>query len=74
MDSDDTTPTTGSGGSEAGSPNPARRNFRKILFDDLEVEGEVVFSRAGVIVQVDRQVVGRFLKYKLWLFLKLQSA
>ena len=55
MDSEATTPTRGSctnGSSQSNSPSPGPKKLRKIVFDDFEVHGEVVYSRDGVIVQV----------------------
>ena len=59
MDSEASTPTrgscvsgTGTASSATSSPSPSSKATRKIVFDDFEVTGEVVFSRNGVIVQV----------------------
>ena len=67
MDSDRTTPTRGdmmtsdtedspSSSSQASSSAAAVKKFqRKISFDDFQLSGEVVFRRAGVLVQARRQ-------------------
>jgi len=58
MDSEATTPTRGSctnGSSQSNSPSPGPKKLRKIVFDDFEVHGEVVYSRDGVIVQAKKE-------------------
>jgi len=62
MDSEASTPTrgsyvsgTGTASSATSSPCPSSRATRKIVFDDFEVTGEVVFSRNGVIVQAKKE-------------------
>lgn len=61
MDSEATTPTRGSctngtnGNSQTSSPSPGPKQMRKIVFDDFEVHGEVVYSRDGVIVQAKKE-------------------
>ena len=61
MDSDRTTPTRGSSITDSDQDLPdeeqnvKKKCGRKILFDDFEIFGDVVFSRHGVIVQAKRE-------------------
>ena len=61
MDSDRTTPTRGSSITDSDQDlaedeqNVKKKCGRKILFDDFEIFGDVVFSRHGVIVQAKRE-------------------
>ena len=61
MDSDRTTPTRGSSITDSDQDLPdeeqnvKKKCGRKILFDDFEIFGDVVFSRHGVIVQAMRE-------------------
>ena len=61
MDSDRTTPTRGSSITDSDQDLPEEEQIvkkkcgRKILFDDFEIFGDVVFSRNGVIVQAKRE-------------------
>ena len=61
MDSDRTTPTRGSSITDSDQDLPEdeqnvkKKCGRKILFDDFEIFGDVVFSRHGVIVQAKRE-------------------
>ena len=61
MDSDRTTPTRGSSITDSDQDLPddeqnvKKKCGRKILFDDFEIFGDVVFSRHGVIVQAQRE-------------------
>ena len=61
MDSDRTTPTRGSSitDSDPDCPdeeqNTKKTCGRKILFDDFEIFGQIVFSRTGVLVQAKKE-------------------
>ena len=61
MDSDRTTPTRGSSitDSDPDCPeeeqNTTKTCGRKILFDDFEIFGQVIFSRKGVLVQAKKE-------------------
>eukprot|EP00092_Neocalanus_flemingeri_P044554 GFUD01049458.1.p1 GENE.GFUD01049458.1~~GFUD01049458.1.p1 ORF type:complete len:754 (+),score=195.23 GFUD01049458.1:104-2365(+) len=60
MDSEATTPTRGysaNGSSQSSLPSPdlGPTKLRKIVFDDFEIHGEVVYSRDGVIVQAKKE-------------------
>ena len=61
MDSDRTTPTRGSSITDSDQDCPEEEHIvkktcgRKILFDDFEIYGDVIYSRAGVIVQAKKE-------------------